>query len=149
MSTAARAVANAAVKTAKVALDVLGKIWTLPNTIIGLILGLVQLPFGASISIEHNAIVFNNAPIASGSEAWTLGNVIFNHPNRDINRQLASPYTGQQINVGTHEEGHTYQYEVLGPLFFPIWLILGGPSSNNPLETAADTYATTQKGWFP
>jgi RHS repeat-associated protein len=146
VSTAARAVANFAVKTAKVALDILGKIWTLPNTIIGLILGLVQLPFGASISIEHNAIVFNNAPIAGGSEAWTLGNVIFNRTGT-LTRTVSSPYTtGTTTDVGTHEEGHTYQYEVLGPLFVPIWLILGGPSGGNPLETGADAYATGHTG---
>ena len=55
-------------------LDLIGKAWTLPNTMIGLTVGIVSLPFGGKINLGYNAIVFSNLPFGNG--ALTLGNTI-------------------------------------------------------------------------
>jgi len=56
-------------------LDLAGKIWALPDTLIGLAGGIAGLPFGANISFSDNAIVFNDYPWGPGG-AITFGNVI-------------------------------------------------------------------------
>ncbi len=66
VTTAAKAVAAAAVKTAKVAVDVIGKIWASPYTIIAFLIGLVWMAFGAKIAIGNNAITFNNVNFHNG-----------------------------------------------------------------------------------
>ncbi len=141
--------------------DLAGKIWELPNTLLGLTAGVASLPFGSDISFEHNAIVFNNFPWGPGG-ALTLGNTILSTepqltPNMiptymaryDYLSGLplpANPY----VDLGGHEEAHTYQASVLGPLFIPVYglqsLFSSGPS---PLENAADKYGQTGKGWWP
>jgi len=76
-------------------LDLAGKIWALPDTAIGLAAGIASLPFGSTISIEHNAIAFNNFPWGPGG-ALTLGNVILNtEPTLDDVR--AGIYNDPQI----------------------------------------------------
>ncbi len=55
---------------------------------------------------------------------------------------------GNYTQVGPHEMGHTYQYQLLGPLFLPVYLMSGGVSANNPWEQAADNYALGGN-WFP
>jgi RHS repeat-associated protein len=145
---AAARVGSAVAQGAKIGLDVLGKIWTLPNTLLGLTLGFLTLPFGGNISIEHNAIVFNNFPI--GSRAFTLGNTIFN-PDPSLNSPNSGYTPGATMQTGAHEEAHTYQYEVLGPLFLPVyfisWLFLGD-QAKIPFENAADRYGRTGKDWL-
>src|SRR5690606_29558977 len=42
--------------------SVLGKIWNIPNTLIGLAWGLIGLPFGAKMSFGNNALQFENHP---------------------------------------------------------------------------------------
>ena len=44
----------------------------------------------------------------------------------------------EKILLGKHEQEHTYQAQILGPLFLPIYLMNGGVSHNNPLEKGAD-----------
>ena len=55
---------------------VVGKIWNVPNTTIGLAYGGVQIPFGARPSIGANGIEFQNVPLQNlfGRDV-TLGNV--------------------------------------------------------------------------
>jgi RHS repeat-associated protein len=141
---AARAVGSTLYDIGAVALDILGMIWTLPNTLLGLTLALLTVPFGASPTIEHNAIVFNNSPF---SRAFTVGNIIFS-PVPQIDVPWPAYAAGQTTQLGFHEEAHTYQYEVLGPFFFPVyfvrWLVSGGQGDSR-FESAADEYGRTQK----
>ena len=52
-----------------------GVLWALPNTLMGLLLGLPALPFGARLRISDDALVFLRYPWGPGS-ALALGNVI-------------------------------------------------------------------------
>ena len=130
----------------RAALDVAGKIWALPNTIIGFAAGMAGIPFGGDWpTIGNNAIQFLNYPW--GHDAITLGNVqIYVDYGPKANLQLYDSLV--PLNVGLHEEAHTYQSQVLGPLFFPVYGASGGISSTNPLEHAANNYASGG-GWWP
>ncbi len=86
-------------------LDLIGKAWNLPNTVIGLGFGSVGLLGGATISFGNNAIQFENHPLMSG--AITLGNTI-----------SYAPGFGADI-IGDHERQHTYQGQTLGLLYLP------------------------------
>lgn len=95
-------------------------LWTLPNTLIGLVLGLLsfQRP-----RLEPGAIVFDRAARGflwafgiTGYRAITYGHVILSRV----------PLDGGLLR---HELHHVAQYEVLGPLYLPtyvaIWLVRG------------------------
>ena len=64
-------------KIASAALRLLGILWTLPNTLIGLIGGSVGLLFGASAQFSRRdfALVFHHWPWGPGG-AITFGNTI-------------------------------------------------------------------------
>ena len=59
------------------ALQALGALWTLPNTLAGLLLGVAGMPFGAHAHLRGRecAMVFHRWPWGPGG-AITLGNVI-------------------------------------------------------------------------
>jgi hypothetical protein len=94
--------------------------WASPNTLIGLALGLLLLPFGARIrrvdgTIEIAAL---RQPGQSGQRRWpfaaiTLGHVILGVHAQDLERLRA------------HEQVHVRQYERWGPLFLPAYLMTG------------------------
>ena len=122
----------------------LGKLWTLPNTLIGLLLGLAALPFGARLALGHNAVQFLNYPLGRG--ALTLGNVVLYA--RCAPGQCGCWYGAPEpLHLGLHEEAHTRQYERLGPLFIPVYLLCGGISARNPFEQAANAYAAGGHWW--
>lgn len=137
----------------KTALSVMGKIWTLPNTLIGTLIGLAGVPFGAQIEFGNNAIQFLNFPIGDG--ALTLGNaVIYSKPSTPLS--TTSRYDGGpgDVPMGAHEMAHTHQAELLGPFYLPFYFLMGGipekPCTNcNPLEVAADDNAQGKGGWWP
>ncbi len=128
------------------ALDVVGKVWALPNTIVGTVVGLAGVPFGAKPRFTNNAIWFENYPWGEG--AITLGNVVLStHGWGPGNTRIAY---GVLQNIGLHEQAHTLQYQALGPFFGPAYLVSGGAFSTNSLfERSATRYATTGKGWWP
>lgn len=89
-----------------------------------------------------------------------LGNVILN-PYTDMDRQamtyecaacarrglpLPQPRT---VHLGKHEEAHTWQYQVLGPFFLPVYVATLLLPSPTPFERAADNYAHNGTGWWP
>ena len=125
------------------ALGVAGKIWASPNTLLGLVLGLAGVPFGADIGFGNGAIQFTNYPWGGGlGSALTLGNVqIYPTGNRPSdNRHLYNSPT--LVNLGLHEQGHTIQAEIFGVFFLPFYLLSGGlPNNNHPFELAANEYA--------
>lgn len=142
-------------KVASAALRLLGILWTLPNTLIGLIGGSVGLLFGASAQFSRRdfALVFHHWPWGPGG-AITLGNTIL-HTGDTLDSECltyehrAGRCEHPRIKIGDHERAHVYQYMVLGPLFLPLYLICGGVSVRNPFERAADRYAMTGRGWWP
>lgn len=138
----------------------LGKLWAAPVTLAGLLVGLLGVPFGSRVRIEHNAIVFHRYPFGPGG-AMVLGNVILNTlPGLDVHvptyaarararREGGRVPAADHVLLADHERAHTYQYEALGVLFLPLYLLGGGPVAGNPFEHAADRYARTAAGWWP
>ena len=135
----------------KTSLDVVGKLWTLPNTILGTAYGLsgyvvgnVAKVFGLvgarpTISFGNNAIQFQNNPLIRDREALTIGNTI-SYGNKISPSQFGA-YGDPTVNVGLHEREHTFQYQKYGPLFFPAYLISGGfsgPGGNGFEREAQD-----------
>ncbi|HKU54105.1 MAG TPA: hypothetical protein VJP60_01980 [Rhizomicrobium sp.] len=106
--------------------NVAGKIWNLPNSLIGLGYGTLGYLAGwpshwlgwqeaPGITTGNNAVQFTDNPFG-GVSAITLGNVqVMNGKPTDLG--------GDDNLVGQHEEPHTYQGEQLGPLYLPsnIW----------------------------
>jgi hypothetical protein len=137
------------------ALVALGAVWTLPNTLVGLFLGLAGLAFGAHMHWRGRelALVFHRWPWGPGG-AITFGNVILHTGD-----SLDSPCVTYAHRAGhgdedpillcDHERAHVYQYMALGLLFLPLYLVCGGISVRNPFERAADRYARTGRGWWP
>ena len=140
---------------ASAALRLLGILWTLPNTLIGLIGGGVGLLFGASAQFSRRdfALVFHRWPWGPGG-AITFGNTIL-HTGDTLDSECltyehrAGRCDHPRIKIGDHERAHVYQYMVLGPFFLPLYLVCGGVSVRNPFERAADRYAMTGRGWWP
>jgi len=133
----------------------MGAAWTLPNTVIGLVAGLVGIGFGAQMhwSRRDRALVFQRWPWGPGG-AITFGNTIL-HTGDTLESRCAT-YAHRaglcnepQIVLADHERAHVYQYMVLGPLFLPMYLLCGGISVHNRFERAADRYAQTGRGWWP
>jgi hypothetical protein len=150
----------------------LGVVWALPNTLLGLGIGVAGLAVGAGISLgaaalwiasrrrigfvrwcggrvrlQHGGIEFIDSP-AAPLGALTLGNArVYG---------CASPpeathtlYGTCGVGVGGHERAHTLQAYVLGPLFLPVYLLTGGPTAQNPFEKAANRHALGTGSWWP
>lgn len=138
-----------------VVLRMLGMAWTLPNTLLGLVLGAAGLPSGARArwSPGELAVVFDRWPWGPGG-AVTLGNVIV-HTGSSLDvacstyAHRAGVRRDAAVRLGDHERAHVYQYMALGPLFLPLYLLCGGVSVRNRFERAADRYALTGRGWWP
>lgn len=145
----------------KVTGDIIGKIWTLPNTIVGAVYGGVghmvgEIGFATglydvspSISFGNNAIQFLDNPFTIPGTAITLGNTI--SYGRYAYPAKMGAYGDYRVPIGLHEKAHTYQYQVLGPFFLPTYFFRGGVSgpANNPLENAAQNYGSGAGNWWP
>ncbi len=137
------------------ALQAAGAAWTVPNTALGLLLGLVALPFGARMhfSRRERAFVFAHWPWGPGG-AITFGNCILHTgASLDLRCDTYEHRAGWCVHppvvLGDHERAHVYQYMALGPLFLPLYLLCGGIGVRNRFERAADRYALSGRGWWP
>ena len=109
------------------------------------------MPFGAHIGFGNNAIQFTNYPWGGGlGPALTLGNVQI-IPRPYLPNSMVPEYRNPSasVNLGLHEQAHTIQFEVFGPVFLPVYFLFGGPSANNPFEHAADESAAGRGGTLP
>ena len=132
-----------------------GVLWALPNSVLGLVAGLLAMPFGARPKFRSRdlALVFHGFPMGPGG-ALTLGNVMLStHSDMDT---LCTTYAHRakwcvqpKTRIGDHERAHVLQYMALGPLFLPLYFLFGGVSVRNRFERAADRYALTGSGWWP
>ncbi|MHB1058928.1 MAG: hypothetical protein ACYC0F_13705 [Rhodanobacter sp.] len=135
-------------------LFVLGMAWTFPNSVLGLLLGVAGLPFGARMRWQRRelAVVVHHWPHGGG--ALTLGNVII-HAGGTLDvpcltyAHRAGRVIEAPVSLADHERAHVYQYMLLGPLFLPLYLLCGGIRVRNPFERAADHYARHGHGWWP
>jgi hypothetical protein len=133
----------------------LGILWAAPNTVIGLLLGLPAILFGAKPGIGDGALCFLRYPWGPGG-ALALGNVILcTHATLDC---TCLPYaersgllrqSGPPHRLGDHERAHVYQAMALGIFFLPLYFLCGGISARNRFEQAADRYAITGRRWWP
>ena len=119
--------------------SVLGKIWTLPNTLLGLVVGLLGLciaPGTVKIRLAHNAVCFYKHPFLRGpAGGLTLGNVILFQDETD---------SFKGVDISEHEKQHTLQAEVLGIFYLPLHILclaIYGPGTQekNPLERGPDS----------
>ncbi len=139
----------------RAALIALGLLWTLPNTLIGLLAGTAGLAFGARAHLSRRecALVFDRWPWGPGG-AITFGNVIL-HTGHSLDATCttyahrAGLCVDPHIVLADHERAHVLQYMALGPLFLPLYLLCGGVSVRNRFERAADRYARSGRGWWP
>ena len=108
-----------------------GYLWTLPNTLVGLVLGIFtfQLPRLALGGV----LVFDRAPRGLTwlmprlhRVAVTVGFVIL----------AAEPVTGR---LAVHERHHVGQFAAWGPLFLPVYVVLAARFGyrRHPMEVAA------------
>ena len=125
--------------------DVVGKIWNLPNTALGLVAGGAGYVVGKvgyalgwyshnpQIQFGHNGIQFLNNPFMLEEAALALGNAI--SYSKEKPPWEFGPYEDPTVNYGLHEEAHTYQSQVLGPAFIPTYLL-----NSRAFEQAAQNY---------
>lgn len=135
-------------------LQLAGVLWTLPNTLFGLLLGGSGLLFGARLVWQRRqwALVFLDFPFGRG--ALVLGNVIVCagaslHVPCQTYATLAGCAVESCISLADHERAHVFQYMALGPLFLPLYALSGGINWRNRFERAADRYALSGRDWWP
>ncbi|HEX6581523.1 MAG TPA: hypothetical protein VF195_11710 [Actinomycetota bacterium] len=108
----------------------LGFLWTLPNTLLGLVLGAftLQIP-----RLDHGVVIFDHAARGLtallprlGRTAMTVGVVIVS----------ARPLEGRLL---AHERQHVRQYLEWGPFFIPAYLVVAVRYGyrHHPMELAA------------
>ncbi len=108
----------------------LGFAWTLPNTLIGVLLGLLtfQVP-----RLAHGALVYDHGPRGL---SWLMNR--FNRSAMTVGFVILSsePVDGTLL---AHERHHIRQYCAWGPLFIPAYLLLAIPYGyrKHPFELAA------------
>jgi hypothetical protein len=120
-----------------------GKLWTLPNTALGVLVGAVAVMLGGRARWGRNALEFLDNPFvgACGRSAITLGNTIHYAPGRGPEHRITR-YDGRgQVTLGEHERAHTLQYERWGPLFLPVYVLCWWLPRANRFEHAADDRA--------
>lgn len=112
----------------------LGFLWTLPNTLIGVVLGLLTFQWP---SVRDGALIFDKTPRGltwlmprMRRTAMTVGFVILS----------AEPVTGRLL---AHERWHIKQFCSWGPLFIPVYLVLaiGFGYRRHPMEVRAQIAA--------
>ncbi len=107
----------------------LGFVWTVPNTVLGLVIGL----FTFQVPRLDGAVIFDDRPRGLTAllprfhrTAMTVGFVIVS----------AVPVEGM---LAAHERHHIKQYCVFGPFFIPVYFLLAIPYGyrRHPLEIRA------------
>lgn len=134
------------------ALDVLGKLWGLPNTALGLAAAAPSYAAGKMMGTDpyftlgDNALQLHNSPLNIQRRAYTLGNVQIYPQGKEYGPDGFGPsYTGAKVRTGDHEEGHTYQSQALGPLYLPAEIVGSFFGDKNPLEVNADAHALKKR----
>ena len=112
----------------------LGTLWSLPNTLIGVVFALLSLSVprrcdGVLVAESNRGLAYLFLT-RRGFGAITFGRVITS----------AIPLDARLL---VHESHHSRQYEVLGPFFLPVylWLHARHGYANNPLEREAEACA--------
>ena len=111
-------------------LTVLGFVWTLPNTLLGVLLGVFtfQLP-----RVAHGVLIFDRKPRGI---TWLMPK--FNRGAMTVGFVILSA-TAVEGTLLVHEKHHVRQYMMLGLLFLPTYFLLAIPFGyrRHPMELAA------------
>lgn len=92
-------------------------LWASPNTLIGLALGLLLLPFGARLRIVDGVIEIA-ARRAPPRRRWPFTAITFGHV-------VLGTHAQELQRLRAHERVHVRQCERWGPLFLPAYLLAG------------------------
>jgi hypothetical protein len=117
--------------------------WASPNTLLGLALGTLGLPFGARIARGDGAILFLDHPVMSWIPPCgiTFGHCILYRrgigPDDPVRRYDKKGWQ----RIGDHEGAHVRQYERWGPLFLPVYLVSALAPGTHWMERQADRWA--------
>jgi hypothetical protein len=108
----------------------LGFVWTLPNTLIGLVLGVFTFQWPRR---AHGLILFDRT-----TRGLTKLMTVFNRSAMTVGFVVVSarPVEGTLL---AHERHHVRQYCALGPLFLPVYFLLAIPFGyrRHPMERRA------------
>ena len=116
-------------------------VWVSPNSLIGILIGMLGLVSGGHMQIRQNCVEFHG-----GLVTWLLGLL---PPRGVMAMTLGHTIIGQtQIGLADcreHEQVHVRQYERWGPLFIPaylgcsvyLWLNKRDAYRENPFEIEA------------
>jgi hypothetical protein len=90
-------------------------VWTLPNTLLGLVVGLLtfQRP-----RVAHGALIFDRGPRGL---TWLLARM--HRTAMTVGFVIVSAQPLSEVLVA-HERQHVRQYSAWGPLFIPVYLAL-------------------------
>ena len=102
-------------------LKIIRYIWALPNTLLGIVIGIFTLLTGGKMTLIRGAIEFHGGLgkfllkhctlLKGGAAAITIGHVIHGQDENCLHR------------VRDHEHVHVRQYERWGPFFIPAYLL--------------------------
>lgn len=121
-------------------LKFLAIIWTAPNTLLGILLGLVSFPFGGKVRWIRGAIEFHG-----GLTTWILKKLPNNIHAMTLGHSIIGVAAHSLDLARDHEHVHIRQYERWGPFFIPAYLLsslymrLKGKDAyyDNPFEVEA------------
>lgn len=113
------------------------RLWALPNTLIGLVLGLLLLPFGARLRLVDGVIEIA-ARQRPPRRRWPFTAITFGHV-------VLGTHALELQRLRAHERVHVRQCERWGPLFLPAYLLAGAwqwlrgrdAYGDNPFEVEA------------
>ena len=95
-----------------------GMLWTLPNTLLGLLVGVIGFAYPEALTNTAIEMVAYKVGLLqwlmglNGTNAVTFGNVIIYRDTSLMSNRITS-----------HEHAHIYQYMCLGILFIPTYIL--------------------------
>jgi hypothetical protein len=107
-------------RTGTRAIHLLAYAWAAPNSALGLILGIIAIPFGARLRLQDGIMEFSGGGlgrmISRLPPPFAFAAITFGHVVLGVNRATLAA-------VRAHEQVHVRQYERWGPLFLPAYLL--------------------------
>jgi hypothetical protein len=92
------------------------RLWTAPNTMLGLIAGWLVLAFGGRAQAVQGALEFHGGLLGRlVARHCHFGAITFGHVILGVDSKVLN-------NVRAHEHVHIKQYERWGPLFLPAYV---------------------------
>jgi hypothetical protein len=93
------------------------RLWASPTTLIGLVFGLLLMPFGARMRIVDGVIEIA-AQRRQPRRRWPFAAITFGHV-------VLGTHAQELQRLRAHERVHVRQCERWGPLFLPAYLLAG------------------------